>query len=357
MNNPRLNAVKNLLDNSECSHILISDIIDVEYLTGFKSSNVVALVSKKKNLLISDFRYKTSADTFCAKNPEWKFTLERERLFSSLSRYIPEYSTVGIQSSSLTYDNYLEIKKTLLKVKYAKLSDEIADLFLSKKTSEIASMRKAAEIGDKALSALLPSLRPGITEFEVARKLEQLCLEYGSEKPSFDTIVLFGKRASMPHGKPANVKLRKGDWLLIDFGCTVNGFCSDMTRTFICGQANKKQIELYDIVRNAQESARSAAKAGMRSSELDFCARSQIKEHGYTEEFGHALGHGVGLRIHEKPRVSQFVESVLMENCVVTIEPGIYIPDFGGVRIEDMVVLKKNGSSVLTQFPRELMVV
>jgi Xaa-Pro aminopeptidase len=193
-----------------------------------------------------------------------------------------------------------------------------------------------------------------MTELDIMRILENLCAEYGSEKPAFDTIVLFGKRSALPHGRPGKRRLRAGDFVLVDFGCTVNGFCSDMTRTFVYGRASNEQREIYGIVFQAQSRARKAARAGLTGKELDAVARDLITKNGYSDFFGHGTGHGIGLRVHESPRVNKKNDAALPENCVVTIEPGIYIPNMGGVRIEDMAVLQKHGAAALTHSPRKL---
>ncbi len=350
----RLSEAKLLLTKTGCSHFLISDLTDVEYVSGFRSSNAAVIISKRRALILSDFRYKEAADLFCKKNPEWKFILVKEKFFSTIAQYIPEGSTLGYQSDYLTVDNFNDLKRSLKKVNLKSVSKEISGLYLQKNQYELDCMSEAAAIGDKALKKLLSAIKPGITEIELTRKLERYCCDLGSEKQSFDTIMLFGKRSALPHGKPQDIELKKGDWILIDFGCTVNGFCSDMTRTFVYGKASPLHKEIYSIVKEAQELGRKAARAGMSSKELDAVARSFIEKKGYGKNFGHALGHGVGLRIHERPRVSPHVDEVLKENCVVTIEPGIYIADFGGVRIEDTVILKKDGAPVITNFTRDL---
>ena len=354
MKNMRLEDAKRLLTITGCSHLLISDTTDVEYVSGFKSSNVSAIISKRKNVLLSDFRYKSAADVFCGLNPEWKFVLVKERFLDVIGKYVPAGSILGYQSDFMTVDKYSELKKSLKNVKLKSVSTDIASLSLTKNDSEIDLMRRAAAIGDLALKKLQSFIKPGVTEIEVARKLEIYCNEGGSEKPSFDTIVLFGKRAALPHGKPQNVPLKKGDWILIDFGCTVGGFCSDITRTFVCNKASDLQKKIYGIVKEAQSLARHAARAGISSKSLDGVARSYIQKEGYGNEFGHALGHGVGIRVHERPRVSPQVDEILAINSVITIEPGIYIAESGGVRIEDMMVLQKESSYELTNFPREL---
>ncbi|NLE00981.1 MAG: aminopeptidase P family protein [Fibrobacter sp.] len=354
MNNKRLIELKQLLKKKQLSHILISDLVDVEYTGGFRSSNASLLISSQENYLFSDFRYKESAEEYCRKNPEWKFILVKEQIYSSIGSYIPEGSVLGVQSNYLTLDNYKDLSSYITNVSFVQLSDEISDLFISKTEEEIASMQQAASIADNALERLWADVKEGISEIEIARKLDRICGDLGSEKPSFETIVLFGPRAALPHGRPGKSTLKTGDWILIDFGCTVNGFCSDMTRTVVMGSANSEQKRIYEIVLRAQKSALSAARAAMKSKDLDSIARTIIENEGFGEEFGHALGHGVGIRIHENPRISYRSEVILPENAVITIEPGIYVQGFGGIRIEDMIVLKNDGAITLSKSPKEL---
>ncbi len=350
----RVDAIREIISDHQCTHILITDTIDVEYISGFRSSNATLLISKKKLDLFTDFRYKESAQNFCSVNKQWKFHLIQEGNYKFLVESLPSGSIVGIQSDVVTVDQFHELKRMLKGVKFVALSAELGTVSIQKTDAEIASMRKAARIGDRAFKEVLPFIKKGMTELELARTLERLCSSFGSEKPSFETIVLFGSRSALPHGRPGKRKLAVGDFILFDFGCTFDGFCSDMSRTIVYGKASEKQKDIYNLVLRAQSSARSIAKAGMKSGDLDHAARGIIEEEQLGEYFGHATGHGVGLRIHEKPRVSRKNESVLLENSVVTIEPGVYIPEAGGVRIEDMVVLHKNGATVLTQTPRKL---
>jgi Xaa-Pro aminopeptidase len=354
MKSERLDQAKKLLQQLQCSHLLISDPADITYLSGFTSSNAALLISKRRNLILTDFRYKSAVDSFCKDNTAWKYTILKERMYDALREFIPEDSAVGYQSDFLTVDNFNSLKRCLRKTKLISTGLSISSLYIKKTADELYKMKTAASIGDQALEKLLVSIKPGITEIELARKLEYHCGELGSSKPSFDTIVLFGSRAALPHGHPQNIPLKKGDWILIDFGCTVDGFCSDITRTFVFGKASARQREIYSIVNNARTAALNAARSGLTTRELDTIARDIITAQGYGQYFGHALGHGVGLRIHERPRVSNQTDDVLIEQSVITIEPGIYIDGFGGVRIEDMVVLDKSGATELTHFKRDL---
>ncbi len=354
MQNSRLESVKKLLKDKALTHLLITDLIDVEYLSGFRSSNALILISQHKNLLFSDFRYNEAAQSFCSKNPLWEFQMVKENLFNSICSFLPQESICGFQANDLTVEKFDELTASGKSVRFIKLSSEISELFLQKTPSEVASIGKAAKIGDIAFEKLIQKISEKTTEAALAKELECLCRELGSEKPSFETIVLFGSRAALPHGRPGSRRLEKGDFILIDFGCTVNGFCSDMTRTFVFGKASSKQRQIYDVVLNAQKGACSSARAGISSKELDNVARSSISAAGFGEAFGHALGHGVGLRIHEKPRISYLSDSLLKQNMVITIEPGIYIANFGGVRIEDMVLIKERKADILTSAPKEL---
>jgi Xaa-Pro aminopeptidase len=350
----RVRAVRKAMTERECTHMLVTDAVDVFYISGFRSSSAALLIAPRRLELFADFRYKDEAKEFCRAG-KWRFTLIDEPNFKYLSKKIRPLSVVGIQSDAVTIDQHGELKRALPGIKLMPLSGEVADIAIQKLPEEIESMRAAAHIGDRAFKALIPHIKKPVTEAGLARTLDGLCTEFGSEKPAFDTIVLFGKRSALPHGHPGERCLREGDFILIDFGCTVNGFCSDMTRTLVYGAASDKQRGVYNAVLRAQRCASLAARAGMKCCELDGIARSSIADRGYGEFFGHGTGHGVGLRIHERPRVSKSVETVLLENSVVTIEPGIYLPGFGGVRIEDMAVLQKGGSTALTNSPRKLM--
>jgi Xaa-Pro aminopeptidase len=350
----RIRAVRRIISERGCTHALVTDIADVFYISGFRSSGAALLVAPRQLDLFADFRYKAAAEEFC-RGGKWRFTLIESGGFGYLGKRIRPLSVVGIQSDAVTVDQYDELKKALPGVKLMPLSGDVADVAVRKLPSEIESMRAAARIGDRALRALLPHIRRPVTEAILARTLDGLCAEFGSEKPAFDTIVLFGERSALPHGRPGERKLHDGDFVLIDFGCTVDGFCSDMTRTFVYGAASEEQRAVYNAVLRAQRCACLAARAGMKCCELDGVARSSIIDSGYGELFGHGTGHGVGLRIHERPRVAKGVEAVLPENSVVTVEPGVYVPDLGGVRIEDMAVLRKGGSTALTHSPRKLM--
>ncbi len=350
----RIKALDRVRRKAGFDFLLLTDPIDIAYASGFISSSVAQLIGKGRHLLLTDFRYQQMAESFCRENAGWRFIPVRKSIGEELKPFIPAGSHVGYQSDRMTVDEFFRLKKRLRRVRFSGCSEQIEPLFIVKQSSEISAMRKAARIGDRALKKLLPQIIPGVTELDLVRLLEGYCSELGSQRPSFDTIVLFGKRSALPHGRPGSQRLKRGMFVLIDFGCTVDGFASDMTRTFVCGPATARQREVYQIVLSAQRNARKHAHAGMRAAAIDELARGPITKAGYGELFGHALGHGVGRRIHEAPRLSSLMKTTLPENSVVTIEPGIYLPELGGVRIEDMVVVHREGISLLTHTSREL---
>jgi Xaa-Pro aminopeptidase len=351
----RLAGLQEIRKRSPYNFLLLSDTVDIAYACGFVSSNAMLLIGPHKNLLFTDFRYFSEASQFCAHRTDLKFIPVQNSIVDVLPAHIPSGSCVGFQSNRLTVDEFARLKKNLRKVRFSPCGEQIEELFMVKRSDELTVMGRAARIGDRAFKKLLPDIVPGITECELARRLEVYCSDLGSEKPSFDTIALFGDRTALPHGKPGTRRLRQGMFVLVDFGCTVEGFASDMTRTVVCGKATGRQRAVYQTVLRAQQRARKCARAEMTANAIDALAREVIDCAGYEEQFGHALGHGVGRRIHESPRLSSKVTAKVPAGAVVTIEPGIYLPGFGGVRIEDMVVLQPDGIILLTHSPRELL--
>lgn len=351
----RLEKLRQLLVKEHLSHLLITDTIDVAYITGFQSTNAALLISRRSNRLFTDFRYQEAVTEYCNAHPEWTFVKITTCLADAIAACLPKGSCAGFQSEYCTVDEYKKIKRKTPDVRFIGCGAKISDLLMAKQPEEIALMQKAAAIGDTAISELIRNdIEPGVSEVFLARKLERYCADLGSDKPSFDTIILFGARSALPHGRPGTAILKKNEFVLIDFGCTVQGFASDMTRTVIAGRATKKQREIYTIVRDAQDKACNQACVMMTGAEIDALARSVIDSAGYDKEFGHALGHGLGRRIHEPPRVGAHTKAHFPEHTVITIEPGIYIPGFGGVRIEDMAVLHTTGVQLLTHTSKEL---
>ena len=261
---------------------------------------------------------------------------------------------MGYEDESLLCSQIDKMKEALPVDVWTPLKDRIDALRCIKTEEELAYLAKAEEIGDRAFAKLLPLLKPGMTELEAAAELEYLMKKEGAEDLGFNTIVASGLNSSMPHAIPGEKKLEAGDFITFDFGCKYKGYCSDMTRTVVLGKASEKQKEIYGVVLKAQLAALDALKAGVSGSSVDKVARDIITEAGYGDCFGHGLGHSVGLFIHENPRLSPSDDTILQAGMIETVEPGIYVPGFGGVRIEDMVIVTEEGHINLALSPKEL---
>ena len=335
--------------------VLITSPHNLRYFCNFSGGEGVALITENVRLLFVDSRY-----TVAAKQEAKDFSVIEfggGKLFEMLNQKINEYSlkTLAFEDTEMTVASYNSYKQKI-DADFSELGDKLNCLRMVKTADEISYLKKAESIGDEVFSKILPYIKAGVCENDIALEIEYQMRKMGAEGTSFETIVVSGKKSSMPHGKPDNKKLESGDFVTMDFGCKYNGYCSDMTRTVAIEKVSDEQKKIYDIVLKAQRIGLEAIRAGVLGKDADRAARNVIEEAGYGKYFGHSLGHGVGLLIHEKPNLSPMSETILAENMVVTCEPGIYIEDFCGVRIEDMVVVKNDGYENLTQSPKELII-
>ena len=322
-----------------------------------KSSAGMLLIFKECAYLIIDFRYIEKARN-TVKNCT---VMEQENLTEQINSLMKKNNakSLAVESMDMTLSRMSFLEKKFPDIEFIKsdeLSNNIYDMRTIKSTEEIEKIHKAQKIAEKAFDEILGFIRPGVTEREIALKLDNCMLENGAEGLSFETIALAGANTSMPHGVPGNYKVKNGDFVLMDFGAVYDGYHSDMTRTVCVGQSSEKMGKIYDIVLKAQLEALKKVKSGITGSELDGYARDIIDESGYGDFFGHSLGHGVGMEIHEFPTASSKSETILKENMVVTVEPGIYLPGEFGVRIEDFVVVTENSHQNLTNCPKKLII-
>ena len=264
--------------------------------------------------------------------------------------------TLGVESDRMTVEEFELLAHHVRRKAITPLKGFIEELRRVKSEDEIALIAKAEAISDEAFSHVIKLIKPGMTELEIAMELEFQMRRAGASGVSFDTIVASGKRSSMPHGVATDKKVEIGDFITMDYGCIYQGYCSDITRTIALGQVDEKQETVYNLVRKAQEEALAVIKAGVTGKEVHMAAQNVFQDAGYGPFFGHGLGHSVGLEIHEEPRFSPKAEEVMQENMVITVEPGLYLPNWGGVRIEDLVVIKKDGYINLTHSPKELII-
>lgn len=350
----KLQRIRKFLTGCDAHWLLITDSVEVRYITGLQSSNMILLIGDDEKHLFTDFRYQEMAQEYCQKE-DWSFHLLKEGLGAELANIYMPGESVAVQSDQLTLDRFELLKAEAPETKFLFKGKEIAALFSIKSDLEVENIQKAASIADTALRKWTQKLSAGISEREAANILEAYCRDGGSEAQSFDTIVLFGERAALPHGVPSETRLLKsGDSILVDFGCVINGFCSDMTRTFYFESVADEIRERYEITLKAQRAGVAAVKPGLTASEIDGVVRTIIDDAGYGEMFGHGTGHGVGLRIHEQPALNSRDETVLHPGMVITVEPGIYVPGESGVRIEDLLVVTENGCRSLSESPRNL---
>lgn len=348
--------------------MLVSDLINVRYLSGFTGSNAALLVfapgagDGAPAVLATDSRYRTQAARQAA---DLEVIIERA-CGRHLLRHAAAHGVrrIGFEGHVLTVDEFATLRADLkdtdphdgAPVELVRASGAVETLREVKDAGELALLRLACEAADAALTDLIErgGVRAGRTERAVARDLEALMLDHGADGRAFETIVAAGPNSAVPHHRPTDAVLDQGDFVKIDFGALVAGYHSDMTRTFVLGSAAVWQREIYDLVAAAQGAGREALHCGAALADVDGAARSVIAEAGYGEHFGHGLGHGVGLQIHEAPGIGSASTGTLRAGAVVTVEPGVYLPGRGGVRIEDTLAVGSASPELLTKFPKEL---
>ncbi len=263
-------------------------------------------------------------------------------------------NTIGLNYTSLTLEQYRDLLRIVPDKEFVNISSSIEESRRLKDTEELNRIREAAKIASEAIQNVIPRIKEGMTETELASEMVYQMMRLGASEPSFSTIVAFGKNASMPHYSPGNAKLKRGDFVLIDYGARYKRYCSDVTRTMVFGKATEEQKDVYNTVLAAQKAGFSKIKENVNGKDVDLAARTVIDESKYKGRFIHSLGHGVGMDVHDHPAFSPNFDIPIKENMVVTVEPGIYIPDFGGVRIEDDVIVKKDGCEIISTAPRDL---
>ena len=350
----RIKKVYELMEKEGLEALLIDSPENRQYLTGFTGTAGRVLFTGKGAYFITDFRYVEQAK-------EQTEGYEIVEISSNFEQGLNELlqkdgvKMLGFESRAISHEQFLRYVE-VLEVELQRTTDLIEGLRVIKEQEEIEKIRKAVEITDAAFAHILDFIKPGVTEREIALELEFYQKRMGGEKNAFDFIVASGQRSALPHGVASEKVIEKGDFVTLDFGVFYQGYCSDLTRTVVVGEPDEKQREVYELVLKAQLAVIENVKAGMSCKEVDEIARGIIGDAGYRENFGHGLGHGIGLEIHEGPRVSFTSETILQPGMVMTNEPGIYIPGWGGVRIEDDLLITEEGCEVLNKAPKELII-
>ncbi len=358
MSDQRPRRIAALADGLTVAHmdgLLVSSPANVRYLTGFSGSSALVLVTAREVLLITDFRYQTQARDEVGDVA--RVIIESQSLWAGMwarLAELPYVQVAGFESAYLVHRDFQRLLDAGSRWQWRPTIDLVEVLRERKDAGEVALIQAAVEVAERALQATVDAVRPGLTELEIAGLLEAALRREGSDGYPFPSIVASGPNAALPHARPGSRRVEAGDFLLIDFGARVGGYCSDITRTFVVGRASAEQREVYEVVRSANERAVKSVRPGMSGRDADGVARGYIEDRGFGDLFGHSLGHGIGLEVHEAPRLARTADAPLLEGAVVTVEPGVYRPGWGGVRIEDDVHLGPQGAQVLTRFPREL---
>ena len=350
----RRKRIARQLNEHKLDVLLVSGLPNVRYLSGFTGSNGLLLLSRSQAILLTDPRYKIQAgnEADCAAR------IVRGSLYDAAAKLLKrrKWKRIGIERNRLTFGGYSEIQEKLdLGASLRPTVGLIERQRMIKSASEIHAIRTSVQTNSKAFARAVPKIREGMTETDLAAELEYQMRRLGAEKPSFETIVAAGVRTALPHAQPRTEKLHK--LLLVDMGCVLAGYASDMTRMLHLGNPGSQTRKLYKAVLEAQLTAIDAVRAGIKAGDVDRAARRVLKAHGFERQFVHSTGHGLGLEIHEPPRLGKRDATYLEAGMAITIEPGAYIEGFGGVRIEDTVLVTESGCEILTPTSKELVVV
>jgi Xaa-Pro aminopeptidase len=357
MSDTRLDRLLDELRERELDALLVTDLVNVRYLTGFTGTNAAAVVGPDRRTFLTDFRYLSQS---AEQVPDWDREIASNDLLAGVARTLEDAGALrlGFDDAQLSVKSHDHLRELLADdVELAGAGGLVEALRAIKDTAEIERIRAAARLADDALREVLERGLVGRTERDVALDLEFTQRRLGAEAVSFPPIVAAAEHGALPHAVARDVEIPPGTLVVVDWGCRLEGYCSDCTRTFATGELDERDREVYDLVAHAQEEALAAVRPGPTGREVDAVARDIINAAGHAEHFGHGLGHGVGLDVHEGPRLATTSTATLRAGHVVTVEPGVYVPHAVGVRIEDLVVVTEDGHDVLSGFTKNLVTV
>jgi len=352
----RLKRLRALLSKEGLGAILVTNLRNIYYLSGFTGSNALLVVKEGSCDFYSDFRYKEQS---AREVRQARIRIPKGSLLDAAVKEsgLRRVRRVGCEAVDLRLATYTKLRNALGGRKLAAKADLVERLRRVKDAGEIAAMQRAAGIADRAFQEVCRKLRPGKKEREVALEVDYLMRQSGAQRTAFETIVASGPNGALPHARPGERKIRKGDLVVFDLGAVWGEYCSDMTRTVAVGGLSPKQRRMYDLVHRAQQAGLQAVTSGTRAADVDRAARQVIEKEGLGKTFGHGLGHGVGLDVHEAPSLNGKSADRLEPGMTVTVEPGIYLAGWGGIRIEDLVVVRKGAPELLTRTTKDLIVV
>ena len=355
MSKERISKLQKYIAKENFDGFIVTRRESVQYLCGFTGSAGIMIIQPKRAHFMSDFRYKDQSKKQ-VKGARVIIT-EREIIASlnKMEQFHGKNLRYGYEADYLLCNDLSRLEKSLPGAILIKTVDAVEQFSIIKDKNEIEFTQKAIDISDLAFERILGYIKPGLREIEIAAELEYQMKMLGSDKPAFDTIVASGYRSALPHGVASTKKIARGDFITFDFGATYKGYVSDMTRTVVVGKANTKQKKIYSIVLRAQKAGIRKIKHNVRCAAVDKASRNIIDNAGYKKQFGHGTGHGLGLFVHSQPRLNQISEDILKKGMLVTVEPGIYLPGWGGVRIEDDVLVTAAGGRILNNAPKNLL--
>jgi len=350
----RLNKFRQMLAAEGLEAMIVTSGPNIYYLSGFTGTDSILLITRDHNYLITDFRYIEQAQQEAPAFEIVRADKEAEKVLAGLCGNVKQ---TGFEEEKITWSDYTRLEKALAGKGLTPASHILREMRAVKDATEIQIIREAVRITDQAFAGILKQIKPGKTEEEIAVELEFSLRRRGASGRSFDYIVASGPRGALPHGTASTKRIAEGEMLTLDFGALYQWYCSDFTRTVMVGRPDSKQKEIYQIVLEAQLAAIAAIKPGISGREVDAVARGLITKAGYGEYFGHGLGHSLGLEIHESPRFNTREDKLMVPGMVMTVEPGIYLPGWGGIRIEDVVLVTNTGVEVLTQAPKQCIII
>jgi Xaa-Pro aminopeptidase len=349
----RADRLAERLADRELDMVVVSNLVNVRYLSGFTGSNGIAIVGPDLRVFFTDFRYVEQASE---QVPDFERVKGERDLLGDVAKRLS--GRVGFEDGSMTVRSFERLKGLVDgSVELKAAGNPVEELRAVKDSSEVEKIRAAAQLADSALQRVLEDGLAGRTERAVAQQLEEEMRSLGAEEPAFPSIVAAGEHGALPHAEPRDQEIPRGVLVTIDWGAKLDGYNSDCTRTYATGDLNGEATEVYELVRSAQERSSDSVRAGAGGKDVDAVSRDIIGEAGHGDHYGHGLGHGVGMEVHESPRLAPTSEDTLVAGNVVTVEPGVYVPGRLGVRIEDLVVVTEGGRDVLSGLPKELQTV
>lgn len=350
----KLNKIRTAMQKENLDALLITSPINRRYMTGFTGTAGAVVITLEKAIFITDFRY-TSQASEQAKG--FEVVEHKQSIISEIRDQLlaAKVKRIGFEKDHVTFAMY-EQYKSAIDGELVPVSNLVENLRLYKSADELKIMKKAAEIADQAYQHIQGFIKPGVKEIEISNELEFFMRRQGADSSSFDTIVASGWRSALPHGVASEKEIQNGELVTLDYGALYQGYCSDTTRTVAVGEISDELKNIYDIVLEAQLRGVKGIKPGMTGKEADALTRDYISEKGYGDHYGHSAGHGLGMEVHEAPALSRLSETTLQPGMVVTVEPGIYVPDVGGCRIEDDIIITENGNERLTISSKELII-